>query len=99
MIEMKVDCCAAHDAFSGVSFPDLEFYRSWDESSPGGIEFRGDGEVFFAFHGFEFELGNVGASAILRFSAAPWIGSEIVIPADPTRNNRFLLASTKPIPR
>jgi len=36
--------------------------------------------------------GNVGASAILRFSAAPWAGSEVVIPADPTRNNRFLLA-------
>ena len=53
---MKFVCCAAHDAFSGVSFPYLEFYRSWDESSPGGIEFRGDGQVFFAFHGFEFEL-------------------------------------------
>ena len=53
---MKLVCCAAHDAFSGVSFPYLEFYGSWDESSPGGIQFRGDGQVFFAFHGFEFEL-------------------------------------------
>jgi hypothetical protein len=34
--------------------------------------------------------GNVSASALLRFSA-PWTVSEVVIPADPVRNNRFLL--------
>jgi len=36
--------------------------------------------------------GNVGASAIFRVSVGPWTGSEVVIPADPTRNNRFSLA-------
>lgn len=36
--------------------------------------------------------GNVGASATFRFSVAPWAGSEVVVPADPTRNNRFSLA-------
>jgi hypothetical protein len=36
--------------------------------------------------------GNVGASAILRVSAGPWTGSDVVIPADPARNNRFSLA-------
>lgn len=36
--------------------------------------------------------GNVGVSEILRFSVAPWTGSEVVIPSDPARNNRFSLA-------
>ena len=35
---------------------------------------------------------HVGASAIFRVSAAPWTGSEVIIPADPARNNRFSLA-------
>jgi hypothetical protein len=35
--------------------------------------------------------GNVGASAILRVSAPPWAGSEVMIPATPARNNRFSL--------
>jgi len=36
--------------------------------------------------------GNVGASATFRVSTAPWTGSEVVVPADPARNNRFSLA-------
>ena len=36
--------------------------------------------------------GNVGASAILRVSAAPWAGSEVMIPGTAARHNRFSLA-------
>jgi len=39
-----------------------------------------------------YTQGNVGASAIFRVSAAPWAGSEVMIPATPARNNRFSLA-------
>jgi hypothetical protein len=34
----------------------------------------------------------VGASVLFRFSGGPWAGSEVIVPADSARNNRFSLA-------